>query len=107
MVAPDGEIAVSARFAVKVANKAANPSCRVRVSCGVSITEDDNPNGAQWGAVLQPVKKGHGFEKEEDGAWIGLLDKAGQIEFEAKSDPYPNLWTSTVQPLVTVLEWID
>ena len=96
---------MSTRFSVKVADKA-NSSCRVNVSCLVSITEDDNPNGGHWQVALKPLTKDHGFTPEEDGTWSGILGKTEQIEFDAISDPYPNLWTSTVQPLVTVQEWI-
>lgn len=95
------DVRISTHFAVRAADDAEQETCLVRVSCNLFIYEDDSQSQSKWPVVIAPTSPASGFTPEEDGSWIGLISKETRVQFEVVSDPYPNLWTISLQPSVT------
>ncbi len=104
--AGEDEVVVNSVFSVRVADAAPQSDCRVSVKCELHVTEDENPNGALLAVRIAPQGNGHGFIEKGEGVWSGLLTKTSKVRFSATSEPYSNLWTTTLQPTVTV-DWND
>jgi hypothetical protein len=98
------EVVVSSVFSVRIADIAPQSECQVTVKCELHVTEDENPNGGLLPVRIAPEGNEHGFTEEGDGVWSGILTKIAKVRFSATSDPYSNLWTTTLQPTVTV-DW--
>lgn len=104
----EADVRVRTKFAVRVADDADKSACSASVRCHLFIIEDDTQSQSRWPVTIKPLGDGHGFMAEEDGSWTGKLTKSKTITFEAESDPYPNLWTISLQPTVTRIgEWSD
>lgn len=107
-VLSDTDVHVKTKFTVRVADEAEKAACPVTVTCQLFIFEDDAQSHSRWPVTIKPVSRGHGFNLEEDGSWTGILAKDTKITFEAESEPYPNLWTVSLQPSVTRTgDWSD
>lgn len=94
-------VRVRTNFTVRVADNAPGAACAARVSCQLFIYEDENQSQSRWPVKVRPRGKDHGFIQDEDGSWIGVIVKSERLTFVAESDPYPNLWTISMQPAVT------
>lgn len=102
----DDNVSINATFSVRAADAAENDQCEVRVSCQLFIHEDESQSQAAWPLELSLLTAESGFLRDEDGSWSGLITKAESVLFKVKSTPYPNLWTTSLQPSVTrVGEW--
>ncbi|ORV59578.1 hypothetical protein AWC06_15700 [Mycobacterium fragae] len=106
-VVGDDQVKVTSDFTVRVADDAPKSTCDVTVSCQLHVSEDENPNGATLPVLIAPEGKDHGFTKDGDGAWSGPITKTKKTTFSVTSEPYSNLWTTTVQPVVTVDSWSE
>ena len=99
-------VQLAAGFSVRAADKAPRDRCEVMVSCALHIQEDEK-FGSRWPVTIQPVGN-HGFTKVEEGGWTGTILKSEVIEFEVRSDPYPNVWTASLVPTVLrTSNWSD
>lgn len=108
-VVDENNVRVEGRFTIAVNDKRAQKSAaQVTVSCQLHVTEDENPNGSSLAVSIKPVGKAHGFAETGDSdGWTGLLLKGSYVTFEVVSEPYPNLWTTTLQPVVVVNQWSE
>lgn len=106
-VVGDDQVKLASAFTVRVAEDAPKSACHVTVSCQLHVTEDENPNGAKLPVLVAPEGKNHEFTKDGEGAWSGPITKAKATTFSVTSEPYSNLWTTTVQPVVTVDSWSE
>lgn len=100
----DHEVRVLGAFSVKVADKAGRTSCRASIKCELHVMEDENPNGGRLPVRIAPEGKDHDFHEDGDGLWGGTLSKGEKVVFAVVSEPYSNLWTTTLQPIVTA-DW--
>lgn len=103
----DSAIRVRSRFSVRLAPNAPGSSCRVRVDCRLYVHEDDTRGLFRWKVALKPTGSQHGFERDEaTGEWVGVITKDHKVTFEVESNPYPNLWSTSLQPSVErTSEW--
>jgi hypothetical protein len=99
-------VKVTGAFAVRIADDAPQSRCHAVIKCELHVTEDENPNGDLLPVQIEPEGAGNGFTEEGDGVWSGFLSKAEKIVFTVESEPYSNLWTTTLQPIVTV-DWSE
>lgn len=107
-VLDDAKVRVKTQFTVRVSEDAPNTACKTNVTCQLFIFEDDAMSQSRWPVKVKPVSKNHGFRREEDGTWSGPLTKGDKVVFEVVSDPYSNLWTTSLKPTVTRTgEWSD
>lgn len=100
------EVKVTGAFSVRVADNAPKSECRVTIKCELRVTEDDRQNGELLPLRVTPDGGNHGLTDEGEGVWSGLLSKTQKIVFSVASEPYSNLWTTTLQPIVTV-DWSE
>lgn len=106
-VVDDDQVKLASSFTVRVADDAPKAACHVTVTCQLHVTEDENPNGSTLPVSIAPQGKDHGFKKDGDGAWSGPITKTKKTTFSVTSEPYSNLWTTTVQPVVAVDSWSE
>lgn len=107
-VLDDTDVRVKTKFTVRVADEAEKSACPVAVTCQLYIFEDDAQSQSRWPVSIKPITRGHGLNLEDDGSWTGVLTKDKKITFEAESEPYPNLWTISLQPSVARTgDWSD
>ncbi|MFI7743750.1 hypothetical protein [Kocuria rhizosphaericola] len=105
-VLDDDQVRVKTKFTVRVADAAERSACEARVACQLYIFEDESQSQSKWPVKVRPVGKQHSFVQEDDGSWRGVISKIDRITFVAESDPYPNLWTISMQPTVQrVSDW--
>jgi hypothetical protein len=101
-------VRVKTKFTVRVGDDAKNAACEARVSCQLFIYEDENQSQSRWPVKIRPKGNSQGFTQDDDGSWTGLITKTDKVTFVAESDPYPNLWTISMQPAVTrTSDWSD
>jgi hypothetical protein len=101
-------LTIATTFTVRVADTAPKPRCRVRVDCHLNIYEDEGQSQDQVPVRVEPVTDDHGFLREEDGSWVGTISAERKITFDVVSEPYPNLWTTSLHPTVTRIgDWSD
>ena len=99
------EVRIRSSFSVRVAESAEGNFCDARVSCQLFIHEDGSQSQTRWPLVIIP-SAGNSFSLDEDGSWVGSLEKGIELTFEILTDAYPNLWTTSLQPSVTrISEW--
>jgi hypothetical protein len=104
----DSTLTIATTFTVRVADTAPKPRCRVRVDCHLNIYEDEGQSQDQVPVRVEPVTDDHGFLREEDGSWVGTISAERKITFDVVSEPYPNLWTTSLHPTVTRIgDWSD
>lgn len=99
-----GQVRLNTRFTVRLIDKAPADSTLVEVSCTVAINEEESLGGTRWPVRIQPVGKGHGFTRNADGTWTGEISKAEKVTFSIETDPYSDMWTSTISPTVKRLQ---
>jgi hypothetical protein len=97
----DNDVRVSTEFTVRVADDAPKATCEVSVTCYLFIHEDESQSQSKWPVQVAPVGAQSSFVLGEDGTWSGLLTQDDAVLFQVSSDPYPNLWTTSLQPNVT------
>lgn len=104
----DHEVRLKTKFTVRVSDDATKFACEARVTCGLFIYEDDEQSRSKWPTTVRPIGKDHAFVREEDGSWVGLITKGNRVTFTVESEPYPNIWTVSLQPTVErISEWSD
>lgn len=99
-VVDESTVRISTTFAVKLAEKAQDATLRVRVSCPITVVEDEGSASSHWGVKIEPVENNGGFQQISDGSWVGHVDKLDRTIFRAITDNYPNQWTVAIQPTV-------
>jgi len=97
----DDSLRIESAFSVRVLDNAEGDQALVNVSCQLFIHEDENQSQSTWPVALSPISQGSGFTQDEDGTWRGFVTKDHRVEFNVTSEPYPNLWTTSLQPSVT------
>lgn len=100
------EVRVKSRFAVRLAEHAPGESCQVRIGCRLYIYEDETRSQSEWPVSVRVVGERGDFTQESDGSWSGTLASHTKATFEAESKPYPDTWTTSLQPrVIRVSEW--
>jgi hypothetical protein len=107
-IVDENDVTLSTTIAVKVAADAPGSACSSRISCAMFVLEDEAKSNTEVRVRLRPISPDHGLQEEPDGSWTGAITKDRDILFKVKSDPYPNIWTVSLQPSVERLsEWSD
>lgn len=100
---PGTGIRTEAAISLRVADKAAANALRVRVSCGLTILEDESPTaGSSHPVSIWPVNADGGFALIGD-EWVGVLTKDEAVIFNLKSAPYDEGWSVYLAPRVEVV----
>lgn len=106
-VVTDDDVRLTTKFSVGVADDAPADQCDVSIGCALYIHEDGSQSQSTWPVRVRPVETGTGFTETDNGEWSGTISRGTKIVFEVDSDTYPNLWTVSLQPVVTRIgEWV-